>query len=267
MPPHGYHATDRGRPLLVQPHQDRHAVSGDESLPPPALRFPPSESPRPAARTASDRCTPGRKCARSSAAAWASRTPEPRCRTRQAAGRASGSRPRPAPSHNRPGEGKGTGPICAERPCGSFAQIGPVPFFPPQRPLCFGQSRRKRRVGQLDRRHRAEHRLDADRHESQPLAEDFLGQNRQFVVPLHQGRQAARHQPADEADRLAHAQPGRRIERARPVEGVLKGRIARPRPVPAVADDRRLDARLPVAAHVEKSGPFRAQSHLWQLPV
>ena len=45
--------------------------------------------------------------------------------------------------------------------------------------------------------------------------------------------------------------------RARPVEKVLKTAIARPRPVVAVADDRRNDLLLAIAPHIEEPGPPR----------
>ena len=49
--------------------------------------------------------------------------------------------------------------------------------------------------------------IDFDAHglQAEPLAEDSLSQNGQFVIAFHQRFEPARHQPAQEADRLADA--------------------------------------------------------------
>ena len=106
----------------------------------------------------------------------------------------------------------------------------------------FLQRSRQRKCG-----HRAEHRLRARRLDSDAFAQQPASGDCEVVVVLHQRRPTAGEEAFAKSDCSGHREPCGDIERALPVELIVKQRAALAWRVVAVADHCGMHARLPVA--------------------
>src|SRR6266446_6569391 len=120
-----------------------------------------------------------------------------------------------------------------------------------------GAERRGRAARQRDGGERADHLLRARRRDPERLAQDAPRLEGQRAVARHELGPAAGEEPAQESDRLGHAEIGRRVVAPRPVELQQEARPIRARIVGAVADHDRPHAAPAVAADVEEAGALR----------
>jgi hypothetical protein len=132
----------------------------------------------------------------------------------------------------------------------------PLPQPEVQRVLAWLLPRRWKR--QPQRGERSDHRIGARDLEVQTLAEHGARLQRQRPVARHDGGPSAVHHPAHVLDGEGQGAPRGQVTGARPVKfraeaglPVLQGQRQ------AVADRQRMQALLPVLAHVQHRAPFR----------
>src|SRR5207245_6790352 len=80
--------------------------------------------------------------------------------------------------------------------------------------------------------------------------------HRQLVIVLLQLAPTAREQPPHPVDRRTDAKPSGGIERACPIEAILKGAVTRPRRVVPVTNNGGLNLGLLILAHPQETCAF-----------